>query len=191
MFSYRIDDDTELHIIQRHHAEAFFKAIDTDREFLGQWLGWVHNLTTVDDAHAFVERDCNAIGAGTRISLLIAYKGELAGGINLVITSKEHKKGEIGYWLKQGYNGKGIMTRATRFMTDFGVRYVKLNRIVIRCAIGNVKSQAIPERIGYTREAMSRASYLVDDELQDVYIYSMLADEWTGMPVRDNVHVSG
>lgn len=191
MFSYRLDDDAELHVIQRHHAEALFKVVDANREFLGQWLGWVHNLNTLEDANAFVERDCTAVGAGTRISLLITYKGELAGGINLVITSTEHKKAEIGYWLAQAFNGKGLMTRSAQFLTDFGLRYLGLNRIIIRCAIGNVKSQAIPERIGYTREAMSRASYLVDDEFQDVYIYSMLADEWTGTPVRDNVHVSG
>ncbi len=190
MFSYRLDDDAELHVIQRHHAEILFKVVDADREFLGRWLGWVHNLNKLEDARTFVERDCNAMGAGTRISLLITDKGELAGGINLVITSQEHKKAEIGYWLAQAFNGKGLMTRSAQFLTDFGLHYLGLNRIIIRCAIGNMKSQAIPERIGYTREAMSRAGYLVDDEFQDVYIYSMLADEWTGTPVRDNVHVS-
>ena len=54
-----------------------------------------------------------------------------------------------------------------------------LNRIEIRVAVGNVRSAAIPERIGFVKEGVLRQAERHGDEFKDNVVYSMLASEWS------------
>jgi ribosomal-protein-serine acetyltransferase len=70
------------------------------------------------------------------------------------------------------------MTRACRFLVDHAFDEPKLNRVQIRCAVGNTKSQAIPERLGFTNEGTLRQAGRLYGRFVDIVIYSTLADEW-------------
>src|SRR5690625_199905 len=84
----------------------------------------------------------------------------------------------IGYWLDIEHQGKGIMTRAVRALTDYAFEEFDLNRVDIRAAVGNVKSRAIPERLGYKKEGVLRQSEWLYDHFVDHAVYSMLKSEW-------------
>ena len=53
-----------------------------------------------------------------------------------------------------------------------------MNRVEIRCATGNKKSCAIPERLGFTFEGIQRNGGWLYDRFVDYRIYSILANEW-------------
>ncbi|HEX8372400.1 MAG TPA: GNAT family protein [Chthoniobacterales bacterium] len=68
-----------------------------------------------------------------------------------------------GYWLAKGSEGKGIMTQCCRALVDHASTEYRLNRIEIMVATENLKSQAIPDRLGFTREGVLRdAEWLYD-----------------------------
>ena len=54
----------------------------------------------------------------------------------------------------------------------------ELNRIEIRAAVGNARSRAIPERLGFREEGTLREAELVDGAALDIVVYSMLASQW-------------
>ncbi|MBI4220372.1 MAG: GNAT family N-acetyltransferase, partial [Chloroflexi bacterium] len=45
-------------------------------------------------------------------------------------------------------------------------------------AVDNIRSRAIPERLGFTFEGVQRQAALVNGKYQDLAIYSLLASEW-------------
>jgi ribosomal-protein-serine acetyltransferase len=88
------------------------------------------------------------------------------------------KEISIGYWLDEKYVGKGIMTKACIEFINYAFDVYKLNRVEIRCAEDNLKSRAIPERLGFTKEGIIRDGELLNDGYTNCIIYGLLRREW-------------
>ena len=70
------------------------------------------------------------------------------------------------------------MTEACRELVDYGFSPLGLHRVEIRCAIGNQRSRAIPERLGFVNEGIARQGEWLYDRYVDLVVYSMLAPDW-------------
>lgn len=108
----------------------------------------------------------------------IIYKGEIAGVISLMGISWNHKSTAIGYWLAHKYTGNGIMTKCCKALVDYAFKELELHRIEIQCAEGNVRSRAIPERLGFKIEGTIRESEYLYDHYVSHKVYGMLRSEW-------------
>ncbi|MBC8170995.1 MAG: GNAT family N-acetyltransferase, partial [Anaerolineae bacterium] len=53
-----------------------------------------------------------------------------------------------------------------------------LHRVVIRCAAGNTRSRAIPERLGFKLDGIMRDEICIRGQYHDHVVYSLLAHEW-------------
>ncbi|MCF3944819.1 GNAT family N-acetyltransferase [Oceanobacillus alkalisoli] len=85
-------------------------------------------------------------------------------------------KCEIGYWIHTGFSGKGYMTEAVKALADYGLKDMGFKRIEIRCEPTNLKSRAIPEKLGFALDGILRNDDLSADgsELRDTCIYSIV-----------------
>lgn len=70
------------------------------------------------------------------------------------------------------------MTQAVEALIKYCFDEIDLNRIEISAAANNEKSQAIPERLGFTREGMLRDNELLNGIYSSSYIYSLLKSEY-------------
>ena len=86
-------------------------------------------------------------------------------------------KCEIGYWINTKSSGFGYMTEAVKALTYFGLNDLKFKRIEIRCESTNLKSRAIPEKLGYELEGIFRNEDLSADgsRLTDTCFYSVIS----------------
>lgn len=84
----------------------------------------------------------------------------------------------IGYWLGEKYQGKGIMTKACKALIQYCFEELNLERIEIRVATENIKSQAIPERLGFQKEGCLRNAEVLYDQYIDLYVYGLLKKEF-------------
>lgn len=84
------------------------------------------------------------------------------------------RKFEIGYWIDSRLSGKGYMTEAAQGISDFAFNELKANRVEIRCDELNVKSRAIPEKLGYTLEGILKKDSLAvkTGELRNTCVYA-------------------
>ena len=71
------------------------------------------------------------------------------------------------------------MTSAVIALTDHAFDTWRLNRIEIRAAVGNRRSRAVPERLGFTEEGVLREAELVGDRYVDHVVYAILARDWS------------
>ena len=56
---------------------------------------------------------------------------------------------ELGYWLDADAEGRGVMTEATATLTKVALELDDIDRVEIHCDEANLRSQAVPKRLGF------------------------------------------
>ena len=90
----------------------------------------------------------------------------------------QNKIGEIGYWLADGLQGRGIITKCCTAVINHAFTQLGLNRIEIKCGTGNSKSRAVAEKLQFKPEGILRQAELLNGKHIDLYLYAMLKEEW-------------
>ena len=161
--------------LTRADLDAIWTLVQAERDRVAVWMPWVEATKTIEDQGRWVESvtadEHNLDGAA------IFVDGSYAGGCGLT-RDAFGIAGEIGYWIASAHEGKGLVTRAVRAMIDIGFRELGLHRIVIRAGVDNVRSRAIPERLGFTREGVLRGEGKGSGGFYDLVVYGLLEDEW-------------
>jgi ribosomal-protein-serine acetyltransferase len=170
----------ELRPVTLSDAPVLYAAIDRNRARLREWLPWLHPLYGMADVTAFLKDRILENTARTSLTTCIWAGEELCGSIGLHLINARNRSTSIGYWLDTAHEGRGIMTRACRALTSEGFRGYSLHRIEIRCATGNTKSAAIPQRLRFREEGVLREAEWLYDHWVDLRVFSMLADDWRG-----------
>ena len=70
------------------------------------------------------------------------------------------------------------MTKAAKRFIDHAFQDLDLRKVEIGVAANNVKSRAIPLRLGFTEEGIIRNYEHLNGEYLDRVIYGMLKEEW-------------
>lgn len=178
MDSIFVFEKTRLCPLQNADAEDIYKAIDSQRDYLGKWLPFVELTDNIEFTKCFVryalskENEYNP-------TFTIQQDGVFAGLIGLKATDISNRKTEIGYWLCQQFQGKGIVTKSVEKLCDICFNEFKINRVQIKCAVGNHRSSAIPKRLGFVFEGIERDGELQSNgSFSDIEVYSKLKKEF-------------
>lgn len=178
MFSVRVDDQTTIDLLQQHHKEELFALIDANRDHLRRWLLWVDKRQSPEDFEPIIPlwirnyADNNGFDAGIRCN------GELVGMIGLHYIDWRNKITSIGYFVAEEHQGKGIVTSCVRTILHHVFNELHLNKVIIQCASENTRSKAIPLRLGFQEEGISRDGQWLYDHYVDLVTYSLLSREW-------------
>lgn len=178
MFTYKIDHYLSLKLLEPQDAQALFELTDKSRSHLKEWLPWLDFTTKVSDTEEFIAGTMKGYANRSSLSAAILYQGEVVGTAGFNNINWSNKTAYIGYWLGEGNQGKGIMTRVVSTLTTYAFEHYALNKVEIRAAVGNQKSRGIPERLGYIEEGTIRQAEWLYDRYVDHVIYGILADEW-------------
>ncbi|MDD3281315.1 MAG: GNAT family N-acetyltransferase [Bacteroidales bacterium] len=166
-----VNDSISLHQISKEDAEDIFNAIDSQRDYLRKWLPFVETTNTIKDTLAFIN-DCIA---KNEIVFVIRYKHAFAGLIGFKDADNQNKKIEIGYWLSENFQHRGLITSSLKKLTTFAFEHLKMNRIQIKCAVNNLASKRIPQTNGFQFEGIERDGELLSDgHFTDLEVYSLL-----------------
>ena len=176
---FGVDQELELHIFHEKDAATLFAITDQNRTYLRPWLSWVDRTQGVEDSLAFIRDNLLRYAENRGFSCGIWYLGQLVGTIGYHDIDWSDRKVEIGYWLIEAMQGKGIMTRVCRSMVLYAFETLRLNKIEIHCATGNTRSCAIPQRLGFTLEGVIRQGEWLYDHFVDLNVYGILASEWS------------
>lgn len=168
----------ELQQLEVEDAAEIFAVLCANREHLGRWLPWVDSTKAAEDTRRFLEQVAANRAEGKTAAYSLRVSGELAGLAGLHDIDMANGTAQIGYWLAAKHEGRGRMTAAVRELIGMAFRDPGLERIEIRCAVGNARSQAIPKRLGFTYEGTLRGAQHLHDGRVDVRVYGLLREEW-------------
>lgn len=170
-----INGDIVLKQLTLEDSDLLFQLTDRNRTFIRTWLPWVDGTRTVNDTKHFIE---SIIDNKNALHFGIWYQKGLVGVIGFHRIDTQNRRATIGYWLDEERQGKGVMTTACTMLINYGFEELELNRVEISCGVGNKKSCAIPERLGFKEEGIRRDAEWVNDHFTDHKLYGLLKKDW-------------
>ncbi|MEP6704331.1 MAG: GNAT family protein [Acidobacteriota bacterium] len=179
MFSYEIDEDTKLSLFELRHAEKLNALITQNYEHIREWSAWLKDKERqIENTQEFIERNLKRFAGNDGFGICIWYKGEMAGQIEYNYLDWNNRKTELGFWLGESFQGKGLVTKSCCVLINHAFDELQLNRVEIRCGVENRKSRKIAEKLGFTEEGIIRQSGWLHDHFVDYVIYGMLSSDW-------------
>ena len=175
-----INQQLVFELISSAHADELYFLVEANRGYLRQWLPWLDTTRSVADIERFIATAETQYknGAGPQFVICAGEDKKICGVAGFHKIDKVNRSGAIGYWLAEDYQGRGFIMAACRVLLKLGFADYQINKIEIRCAVGNHKSRAIPERLGFKFEAKLRDSEWLYDHYVDHAVYSLLRGEY-------------
>ncbi|ATA89700.1 GNAT family N-acetyltransferase [Capnocytophaga stomatis] len=174
-----ISEEIYLELVKLSDADEIFNTIDSQREYLGEWLPFVSFIKSVADEENFIKSALETMEQTKEYIFCIRKEGNFVGLISFIKTDKLNQKTEIGYWISKDYQKQGIATQATKRMCEFAFAEMEMNRVQIRCAVGNIPSKSIPKRLNFIFEGIERQGERVNENtFRDLEVYSKLKEEF-------------
>ena len=158
-------------------APALFALIEANRERLGRWLPWVEDTRTEADTARFIADAADERQRRRSVVLGIVVEGALAGTVGLHYVDWFDRVAELGYWIAAAVEGRGHVTRAARAVVELAFGAAGLNRVIIRCAVGNERSREVAERLGFRLEGLLREAQWVRGRFLDQHLFALVRSD--------------
>ncbi|MBP6931275.1 MAG: GNAT family N-acetyltransferase [Candidatus Pacebacteria bacterium] len=169
--------EVEIKSLSPEIAERLFELTEKNRNHIGKTLPWIDGVKTVNDTLDFINNFKKQESENEGIVFGIWYQNNLVGVIDFHKINNKEKNAQIGYWIDEDYQGKGIVTKACEMLVKHGFNVLNLNRLEIHCLTDNSKSANIAKRLGFVKEGILRESTIRHGRFQDMELYSLLKNE--------------
>lgn len=167
-------------VLQKYTSKdipLLFEAIQVSIARVHPWLPWCHPNYTIAETEAWIETRSQRWNEGKEFGFSIRDRqGTIVGGCGIGIRSSPWY-GNLGYWLRTGYTGKGYATEATKLIAKFGIQQLQLQRIEIVVSVKNTLSQKVAERAGAFKEGISRNRLLIHNKFHHAVVYSFIPND--------------
>lgn len=115
---------------------------------------------------------------GNGLPFVIEYDGELVGQLNVNnIVRGSAQFASVGYWIDEGYAGRGIMTRAVAMVVDHLFFQAGLHRVEIAIRPENTASLRVVEKLGLTEIGFAPGYLHIDGDWRDHRIFAVTREE--------------
>lgn len=90
-----------------------------------------------------------------------------------------HKhRANIGYDLQKQYWNKGYITEALKAVVQFGFEQLGVNRIEAEVMLGNISSEKVLNKIGFSKEGVLRQWMYWNEAYYDMCMYALLYHDY-------------
>jgi RimJ/RimL family protein N-acetyltransferase len=174
----RAADDVEI-----LHAELYEDVATRVRADTRPWVPipsgpaspyWVPALDA-DPSAALAAKADSAI-----FSVVELTTGELAGEAVLWAMDLHNRSAHVGISLRPAFRGRGFGVDGVRLLCRYGFQVRGLRRLQLETLSDNEAMIAVANKLGFTREGMTRSSSWVNGRFCDDVIFGLLAEEFTG-----------
>ncbi|WP_062318356.1 GNAT family N-acetyltransferase [Demequina maris] len=153
--------ETERLVIRRFRhddADEVSRVIAANREHLVRYLAWAEDEPkTPEERAAKIALNITNHEAGVEFLMGMFDRdgGAYLGGIGL--HPLDSRPGlEIGYWIAESHEGRGLVTEAVAALTRVALAYAGAETVEIFHRPGNARSAAVPRRLGFRDLGLTR-----------------------------------
>jgi RimJ/RimL family protein N-acetyltransferase len=126
-------------------------AVDTSLDHLRPWMPWAEaEPSTIEEKRRLLTRFADDFARGDDAVYGIFEPGErrVVGSTGLHPRLEADAR-EIGYWIRADAAGRGLGSESTAALTRVAFEADAVERVEIHCDPANLRSAAIPRRLGY------------------------------------------
>ena len=160
--------------IQLQEAPTLFALIETNRDYLRQWLPWLDEHRSVEDTGRFIRNITQHFERQHAFHVGLYSDDQILGMMSIHHLDWRNRKAALGYWIGEAFQGKGRVTEACKTLMNFCFDDLNLNRLEMHCAEHNIASRKIPERLGFELEGVMREVEWLYDHWVDHALYAIL-----------------
>lgn len=176
-FPVSAGNNISLNLLQDKNADVLFDLVRKNRTYLRRWLPWLDIIQTSADESYFISAENHQWQENKGLTLGIWYKLTLVGVIGFHNLNLKNQTADIGYWIDEGHQGKGIVTQACRKLIDIGFQKIGLSTIFISCAEENYKSHRIPIKLGFSLYQTIKKKEWLYDHYVNHRVYRLMRSE--------------
>lgn len=181
MVSIIIDNNILLRSYQLDDAPELYNAVNRSRKHLQPWLEWVSKTTKPEQSLQFIQQSLHQLNTQEALALGIFFNDRIIGGIGMHHWDQSTKRAQVGYWISEEFEGKGIINSCLTRFIDFLFEKIGLNKIEVHFVPANLRSAKVAERLGCRVEGVIRQSCIRNGRPEDIVITGLLRSEWKGL----------
>lgn len=165
---FRIDD-----------APAFVEAARESVLSVGVWLPWCHENYSLSEAESWFASCKQNLQADStyEFGIFSTSTKRLLGGIAINQINRDHNFGNIGYWVRQSQQKKGIASEAVTAIARYGFQELKFMRLEIVVAEENMASRRVAEKAGAVFECIARNRLVIGAKAHAAAVYSLVLEQ--------------
>ena len=158
---------------------------NNNREFLKEHIDEATDVLTLEDAHKRIDELINFWEKQEHFVMAILLKetNTFIGNLWIQPNKWEVPSFNLGYYLDNGYTGKGLATEAAIRAVKFIFEDLQATKIRIYTRDTNERSYKLAERIGFIREGHDRENIRHEGKLIGLYHYGLLKREYLENPI--------
>ena len=168
-----VDEELQLSSVQESYAPVYVSLAEENYDYLAKWLVWPIHVKTEKDFDDFIARCKRDYQSGDAITFGVIFTGKFIGNIAYKYINNELKKVEIGYWIAEDCQGKGIISRACARLVEYAFTDLDMSKVEMCVASDNKPSLAVCERLGMTLEGVITNAEFVQGRMLDHAIYGL------------------
>jgi RimJ/RimL family protein N-acetyltransferase len=161
------------------------EAVAASVAHLRPWLDWARDEPKDLQARVAVLRHFRGqfdFGQDFTYGLFRQDEQQVLGSVALHFGYSE-REFDIGYWVHAGHINQGLATEAAAALTKVAFEVHNAGRVGISCEARNLRSAAVPRKLGYIHEATLKKRLLDAEGMpQDTMIWSVFEDGYPGSP---------
>jgi RimJ/RimL family protein N-acetyltransferase len=171
-------------------APLLKEAIDASLDHLLPWMPWAKEeptdlQTKIDRLRSF--RGHFDLGQDFIYGIFDEDEVSVLGGTGLHTriekTAPDFSAREIGYWIHKDHINQGLATEVSAALTKVAFEIDEVDRLEIHCDPDNVRSAAVPQKLGYRHEAtLGRRLRTTEGEPRDTMIWTLFASDYPASP---------
>jgi RimJ/RimL family protein N-acetyltransferase len=179
--------ETERLVLQRFSRRDHTTVDDAIRNSLTdlhQWLPWARLDYEHGDTTAFIRDSMQAWKEDRAWDYSIRFKSDPdrhVGNVSMWTVSKLGKIAEFGYWVRSDVASQGVCTEAVRRLLEEAFTAMGYHKVTLRIAVGNVASDRVADKLGFTREGVLREELLIRGNWVDHSLWSLLDREYRAL----------
>ena len=179
MFELKVDEELSLVLAEDRHAGVMTDLIVRNQARLARWEPWAEHPATLEGTRAYIRAALEDFARGRQISTIMAVEGgsRFIGRCGMRI-NPQLGHGDIGYWIDGDYEGQGLASRAARGLISATFDELGLSKVDLRTSVGNQRSRALAERLGFTFEGILPRGLQFIHRADDVALYAVSAARW-------------
>lgn len=157
-------------------APGFVAAVRESSATVAPWMPWAHADYSMDEAlswislcqQGWVERGSFEFG------IFNAASGTFAGGCGLNHFNPIHGFCNLGYWVRQSFQGRGAASEAIVALADFAFSELPIGRIEVVVGVGNAGSLRAAQKAGAVQEGIARNRVKLGERFIDAHMLSLV-----------------